>query len=153
MDGIAKKYFSSESFSFFETPLPLPTIEILVEYCHVLYGVEWINTLDVAAPGRTVQEQHYLTLVGIYEGARRFLQDVSAALVVSAETVETVVEVFPALAPPDDPRRPIAQALVREAAAALEAMWKEPPVTMAPHLVARMHKRYSLEELQRAQRR
>jgi hypothetical protein len=154
MDGIADTSFSSASYSHFKTLQPQPGIEILAEYCHVIYGVEWINTLDVAPPGRAVSGQHYLTLVGIYEGARRFLQDVPASVVVLGgfDALATNVEVFPAFASPDDPRRPIAMALVREAAHALEAMWEDPPATMAPHLVARMHKRYSLEELQRAQR-
>jgi hypothetical protein len=153
MDAVAKRPFCSEEFTFFDSLQPLPTIEILVEYCHVLYGVEWLNTLDVASPARSVKGQHYLVLVGIYEGARRFLQDVEARLDFSDsfDIVKTVVEVFPAFAPPEDPRRPIAKALVREAAAALEEMWRAPPSTMAPHLVARMRKRYSLEELQRAQ--
>jgi hypothetical protein len=139
MDATTKQYVEGANHGIMVTTTEMTLLDMLIEYCQVIYGVEWLRTMDVAPPGRQVRGQEYLILVGIYEGARRFLHD-----------VEVAGTVYPAFAPADDPNQATALAVMRDASYALETLLESTPTTMPAHQVTQLHKRYSKHSLRRA---
>ncbi len=50
LDAYVRPTFSPGEFCYFDAVAPMYGTEILAEYCQVIYGVEWLWTLAVAAP-------------------------------------------------------------------------------------------------------
>jgi hypothetical protein len=136
MGATTKKNFTGITHGIMVTATEMTLLDMLIEYCQVIYGVEWLRTMDVAPPGRQVHGQEYLILVGIYEGARRFLHD-----------VEVAGTVYPAFAPADDPNRATALAVMRDASYALGLLLESTPATMPAHQVQQLNQRYSKHSL------
>jgi hypothetical protein len=101
-------------------------VDIIAEYCQVIYGVEWCATGAIASANRTVAEQGYLTLVGIWESTQQLEREV------------------------ESDGRPVGGyvlGVLEECATALQRLLADPPTSMPAYLVARMNRRYKKEYL------
>lgn len=109
----------------FDTAQLQRAVDVIAEYCQVIYGVEWCATSAVASMNRTVAEQGYLTLVGLWESAQQLKREAES----------------------DWPTGDHVLGVLEECATALQRLLAEPPTSMPAYLVARMHRRYSREQL------
>jgi hypothetical protein len=106
----------------------------IYDYCCVLRGTRWFCPTTETEEERCIETLPYLTLVGIFEAARRSIGEV----VEQGETFEQL----PATSP--RPTRLVEDA-VRAAAALIKLLAN--PAGMLPHQIARLHARYSTETL------